>query len=273
MPLDQLTEVIKDAFNGVAKITKSFQTFFIETMILYLGIPKRIKFTQMSRFGDSCESRFRQNFRKGFDWVGYNSGFTSHMKEHRIALAIDPSFIDKSGKHTPGVGYFWSGCASAAKHGLEILAIAVIDADERDAVHLKAVQTVDTVKAGRPPKYLAGMKSPNSLTAWYLRALAQDRDALRKVSDIVAADAFFTKESFVNGVTMLGFRLVSRFRSDVSLKYLYAGPKTGRGAGRRRWTGRCTLTTSARTCSGRRATTTAMARRSLSIQPLSGQRA
>jgi IS4 transposase len=126
------------------------------------------------------------------------------------------------------VGYFWSGCASAAKHGLEILDIAVIDADEKDAVHLKAVQTVDTVKAGRPPKYLAGMKTPNSLTAWYLRALARDRDALRKVSDIVAADAFFSKEPFVNGVTRLGFRLVSRFRSDVSMRYLYTGPKTGK---------------------------------------------
>ena len=34
MPLDQLTEVIKDTFNGVAKIAKSFRTFFIETMIL-----------------------------------------------------------------------------------------------------------------------------------------------------------------------------------------------------------------------------------------------
>ena len=33
---------------------------------------------QMSRFGDSCESRFRQNFQRKFDWVGYNSGFTSH---------------------------------------------------------------------------------------------------------------------------------------------------------------------------------------------------
>ena len=228
MPLDQLTKVIKDAFNGAAKITKSFQTFFIETMILYLSIPKRINFMQMSRFGDSCESRFRQNFQKEFDWVGYNSEFTSHMAGHRIALAIDPSHIDKSGSHTPGVGYFWSGCASAAKHGLEILDIAVIDADEKDAVHLKAVQTVDTVKVGRPPKYIAGMKNPNSLTAWYLRALAQEKDALLKISNIVAADAFFSKESFVNGVTLLGFHLVSRFRSDVSLKYLYTGPKTGK---------------------------------------------
>ena len=104
MPLDQLTEVIKDAFNGVAKIAKNFQTFFVETMILYIGMPKRINFTQMSRFGDSCESRFRQNFRKGFDWVGYNSWFTPHMKEDSTALAIDPSYTAKRGEHTPGGG-------------------------------------------------------------------------------------------------------------------------------------------------------------------------
>lgn len=228
MPLGQLTKVIKDAFNGTAKITKSFQTFFIETMILYLSIQKRINFMQMSRFGDSCESRFRQNFQRKFDWVGYNSEFSSHMAVHRTALAIDPSYIDKSGKHTPGVGYFWSGCASSAKHGLEILDIAVIDADEKDAVYLKAVQTVDTVKVGRPPKYIAGMKNPNSLTACYLRVLAQERDGLLKVSNVIAADAFFSKESFVNGVITLGFHLISRFRNDVSLKYLYTSPKTGK---------------------------------------------
>lgn len=228
MPLDQLTKVIKDAFNGVAKITKSFQTFFIETMILYLSIQKRINFMQMSRFGDSCESRFRQNFQREFDWVGYNSGFTSHMRGHRIALSIDPSYIDKSGRHTPGVGYFWSGCAGAAKYGLEIIDVAVIDADEKDAVHLRAVQTVDIVRQGRPPKYIAGMKNPNSLTAHYLRVLAQERDALLKISNLIVADAFFAKESFVSGVTMLGFHLTSRFRSDVSLKYLYKGPKSGK---------------------------------------------
>jgi hypothetical protein len=32
----------------------------------------------------------------------------------------------------------------------------------------------------------------------------------------------------MGGVTLLGFHLVSRFRNDVSLKYLYTGPKTGK---------------------------------------------
>ena len=58
MPLDQLTKVIKDAFNGAAKITKSFQTFFIETMILvyfphFTAKTVAIATKVAVRFGDS----------------------------------------------------------------------------------------------------------------------------------------------------------------------------------------------------------------------------
>lgn len=108
-PLDQLTKTICDALNGVAKVRKNFETFFIEAMILFISVKGRINFMQMSRYGDSCESRFRQNFQKDFDWVGYNAEFTKHTDGHRIAIALDPSYIDKSGKCTPGVGLYWSG--------------------------------------------------------------------------------------------------------------------------------------------------------------------
>lgn len=227
-PLDQLEKIIKDAFPSAAKIRKNFQTFIIEVIILHLSISKRINFTQMERFGDSCESRFRQNYNKPFNWVGFNSHFAEHMKGHRKAIALDPSYISKSGHHTPGVGYFWSGCAGSSKWGLEITDIALVDVDEKEAVHLKAVQTVDTIKVGRPPKYLAGVKDPNSLIAWYLRIIADERESLIKLSNLVVADAYFSKAPFVNGLKQLGFNLVSRFRDDVSLKYLYTGPKTGK---------------------------------------------
>lgn len=227
-PLDQLTKIIKDALNGTAKLRKSFQTFFITTSILFLSMTKRKNFTQMALFSDCCESRFRQNFQKKFDWVRYNLAYCREKLQHRIAIAIDPSYIPKSGKHTPGTGYFWSGSASAAKWGLEILGIALVDADDRDAVHLRAVQTVDTVSKGRPSKYLAGMDDPNSLLAWYLKVIASQKDALLEVCKTIVADAYFSKKPFVDGLIALGFSLISRFRSDVRLRYLYDGPKTGK---------------------------------------------
>ena len=227
-PLDQLTRIIEDALNDTAKLRKSFQTFFITTSILFLSMTKRKNFTQMALFSDCCESRFRQNFKKRFDWVRYNLAFCREKFQHRIAIAIDPSYIPKSGKHTPGTGYFWSGCASAAKWGLEILGIALVDADDHDAVHLRGVQTVDTVSKGRPPKYLAGMDDPNSLLAWYLKAIASEKETLLEICKTVVADAYFSKKPFVDGLNALGFNLVSRFRSDARLRYLYNGPKTGK---------------------------------------------
>ena len=163
-----------------------------------------------------------------FPWVRYNLAFCREKLRHRIAIAIDPSYIPKSGKHTPGTGYFWSGCESAAKWGLEILGIALVDADDRDAVHLRAVQTVDIVSKGRPPKYLAGMDNPNSLLAWYLKVIASQKDALLEVCKTIVADAYFSKKPFVDGLIDLGFNIISRFRSDVRLRYLYDGPKTGK---------------------------------------------
>jgi hypothetical protein len=56
------------------------------------------------------------------------------MTGTRKAIAIDPSYISKSGKQTPWIGYFWYGYAGAAKRGLEILGIGLIDADNKDCI-------------------------------------------------------------------------------------------------------------------------------------------
>jgi hypothetical protein len=97
-------------------------------LVLYMVIPGRINFLQLGRYGNSCEQHFRQNFSKDFYWLDFNVALSKRiLKGERKAIAIDPSYISKSGKHTPWVGYFWSGCAGAAKKGLEILGIGLID--------------------------------------------------------------------------------------------------------------------------------------------------
>ena len=153
--LTQLRDVIEALLVRQANLHKPFRNFIIETMILYITMLGKVNFTSMARISDSCESRFRQNFKQSFDWLGFNAQFTADREGHRKAIAIDPSYISKAGKKTPGVGYFWSGCAGAPKWGLEILGIALVDADTNEAVHLKAVQTIKRPKKpGRKPKHL-----------------------------------------------------------------------------------------------------------------------
>ena len=116
--LDQYEEIVTDALKSCsAKLRKSFKTAFIQLMILYMVLPRKINFTQMGRYSDSSEQRFRQLFEREFDRMQFNLFLMRQCfgESTRKAIAIDASYISKSGKKTPYIGKFWSGCASAMK--------------------------------------------------------------------------------------------------------------------------------------------------------------
>lgn len=113
-----------------AKLSKSFKTRFIETLILYV-VMQKTNFTQLATFGSYNEKTYRNHFEKGgADTVAFNLGMAKDYFKDSIgikALAIDPCYISKTGKHTPGLGLFWSGSAGQAKWGLEMLGVGIVD--------------------------------------------------------------------------------------------------------------------------------------------------
>lgn len=78
----------------------------------------------MERYGTHCEQTYRTNFNRGrakcIDWMKLNLALCQRYlnMDGLLAIAIDPSYISKSGKQTPHIGTFWSGYASFMKHGL-----------------------------------------------------------------------------------------------------------------------------------------------------------
>lgn len=231
-PLDRVRLIVASALNPDAKIRKSFRSFIIETMILILTTYGKINFLSLARHGKSCESRFRQNFKKKFDWCAFNSDMLLDAPGHMIAVALDHSFIHKAGKKTPGIGWYWSGCAGATKRGLEILGFAQVAAGVSDARFLFAVQTIPVATRGRTPFYLEHMKDRrDSQTAKALRAIYDHKDSLLGISDILVGDCLFASYNFVTGARAIGFDIVSRLRDDAVLQYLYKGEQKG-GRGR-----------------------------------------
>ncbi len=226
-PLEQVRNLVKAAIRSTQKVNASFSSFFQETMTGVLTITGRINFLQLSRYTKSCEQRFRQNFRKTFNWAKFNLNFLPEQPQGHRVIAIDQSYISKSGKHTPGLGYFWSGCAQKALFGLEILGIAAVDTSTHNVTAITAVQTLpNSTRLGRRPKCIKHIEK-ESLITHYLRALYDNKKVLHEVSNIVVADAYFSKSTFVKGLDELDFELVSCFRADVALRYLSTAPKTG----------------------------------------------
>ena len=271
-----------------AKLRKSFKTLFIETLILYV-VMQKTNFTQLAAFGSHNEKTYRSHFEKGgFDTVAFNLGLAKGYFEGSNgikALAIDPSYISKSGKHTPGVGHFWSGCAGQAKWGLEMLGIGIIDTFRHDCIMLGGFQSPNgsmlstdaVIKRGESTRYLVGseavtdmdhvketvgnvaVKRPYhkssvkakigkenpdeteqcfNLIDWYLHALGCLPKEVFEYTKRIVADAFFAKKPFVDGLTKLGLKIVSRFRDDAVLYYIYKGPKTGKPGAPKKYDGK-----------------------------------
>ena len=228
MPITQLLDHYKTlcrsalTFASGAKLNKSIRKNIIEILFLFMTIPRKINFLQLGRYGTRSEQCYRQTFERSVDWMEFNlwmSAFNFRYGSRRMGIAIDPSYISKSGSHTPHVGTFWSGCADAVKHGLEILGIGIIDVDLHECMMLRAVQT--TLEKGAE-------KDEMTLYQWYAKVLGDYKAQLQRVSRYIVADAAFSKKTFVGLVLPVGFHLVSRLRSDAVLYYLWDGEPTGR---------------------------------------------
>ena len=106
--------LISSMIDKLPNINQWRRTFLLEILILFLSIRGRINFLQLARYGKYKEQRYRQQFEKRFDFLSFNKELTLSQGSGRYAIAFDPSYVAKSGKETPGVGWYWSGCASKA---------------------------------------------------------------------------------------------------------------------------------------------------------------
>jgi len=209
--LTQYQNEFLKALKSVTNLSKSSQKVSIDTLKLFMVVPMRINFLQLERYGEFSEQTYRNHFKKDFNWFELNRALIKeHLTGNRKAIAIDPSYIPKSGKKTPWIGYFWSGCSAEFKRGLEVMGIGVIDIDNHECMTLGSIQTPDSTTLDNMDK---------TLVDWYASYLIKQKEYVQSVSNIVVADAFFSKETFVSPMCSNGYKIISRFRNDATLFY------------------------------------------------------
>lgn len=219
--LSKSKSIVFSTLNQMKGLNLRRTHFLWHVISLFLSIKGKLNFLQLERFGKFGEQTFRNQFEEKFDFLEFNKILVKEHCGKDLAIAFDPSYISKSGKKTPGVGYFWSGCAGRSKWGLEISGLAAVDAENHTAFHLEAVQTID-------------VKENETLLDYYLNIILERKKGLQELSRTILADAYFSKYNFVNPLVEAGFTVISRLRDDADLRYLFDGKqKPGRGRPRK----------------------------------------
>ena len=178
----------------------------------------RFNFLNLSRYSSCCERTLRRHFAASFDWGAFNAQLlqASVPAEHELMLAQDASFVPKSGRHTPGLGWFYNGLAGRTEKGLELSLVSVVDLTHNTAYALHAQQSP-------PPKAEA-------------KSVCKDVEHLHQTQPHwpagvrhLAVDGAYTRRAFVDGVCQLGLEMVGKLRRDAHLRYLFQGPQKPRG--------------------------------------------
>ncbi len=220
-----------------AKLRINFVDVFIDIMFLFVSV-RKVNFAQMGKYGTYCEQTYRNSFTRDVNWVAYNTSLTMKVfsdASDLLAIAVDQSHITKSGKCTWGVGRFWSGSDQSVMPGLEITGIGVVNATRHECMALRAVQT----PGKRWIMENLGMDGKKvDLHDLYIKVIKDYAEQLQAITNIQVADALYSTEKIVTAMVLQGFVMVSRFRKDTVLRYIYTGPRTGKRGAPKKYDGR-----------------------------------
>ncbi len=179
----------------------------------------------MANHGAHNEGTYHNWFSKELDLEKFNRSVIDEHGGGDHFTIFDPSFLNKSGKQTPGIGRFWSGQAGAVKRGIEIGSFVVGDLVNRTAFHLGAELTPN-------PKELAA-KGTN-LMEHYVGLVTKRKDDIKHFGNCLAADGYFGVNTFVEPVIKLGICVVSCLKSNAALFYIPPQVQGKRNHGRPR---------------------------------------
>lgn len=203
------------------------QAKFLDTLFAtILALRGHVNFRNLSRYCDYSERTIQRQFRASFDWAQFH-----HLTLQTVWGAADEwiavqdaSFVPKSGKHTPGLGSFFNGCAGRAERGLEISTLALVNVTRGYAVTRHVAQTPATTKA----------QGDESRLVWYAQQVLAQRPTLPAQVNYLVVDGAYAKRSYLDVVVRDQHHVITKLRCDADCYFLHTAPRLPGQRGRTR---------------------------------------
>lgn len=96
-PLNHYNIACRRELKAIPGLKNAFANLLVETLLLFVLLPKNVSFFQMEIYENYNEKTYRQNFSKHFEWIDFNIELGKHLfvGSDRKAIVIAPSCISK----------------------------------------------------------------------------------------------------------------------------------------------------------------------------------
>jgi Transposase DDE domain len=217
------------------QISKWAEYFLIKILFAFISNRGKCNYTNLSKHSEMCSKTYQNGHKYNFNFGLINStlikkGQLENKVGKEMILAIDASYISKSGKKTSGVGHFWSGTKKAVCWGLEITNLAMVDVENKTAYHLYTEQNM-------PNKNKKEDKETYMIEN-FIEIIKKMQPNIIRFTKYIVGDAFYAKSKFINGVVEMGFEVITKFNKNANFKYLYEGERTGKRGAPKKYEGK-----------------------------------
>lgn len=217
--------LIETIVHKMSTISTPQRKFLITVLTTIQVLRGKMTFRNLSRYSAFHEKTYARHFQHSGHMAECNHlALTTLLPPTtRKIAAMDCTFVAKSGHQTYGRDWFYHASHNRPEKGLEFSELAVVDVTYGTAYHLSMKQTPDNATL------TTHLGPEGTRMDWYLSHLTHDRPLLPPDVRHLAADGYYAKQKFVDGVRACGLHLISKLRHDANLRYLYAGPQPRRG--------------------------------------------
>ena len=228
--MDSVKTIIQSLLISMGDLTHPQKKFILTLFSTLLVSCGRANFVNLSRYSQINERTYRRQYQRSFNFIQFNQKLIEQAIDSKseVILAVDCSFVAKSGKQTYGLDRFYNGSASRAEKGLEISAMAVVDVSKKHCYSLSVQQT--------PPKTSSldqDVQPETTRINHYLAQLEATVPYLPNSLRYVVSDGFYSKIKWVEGVTNLKLEAIGKLRRDANLRHPNQEEYSGRGRPRK----------------------------------------
>ena len=105
-----MEEIISSIMQEMPNVNKPQQKFMTQLFTALATFVGKATYRNLNRYSDLNEKTISRWFRRVFDFFKFNNLLLQRLitSKEKI-LAIDASYLKKSGKKTNGLGMFWNG--------------------------------------------------------------------------------------------------------------------------------------------------------------------
>ena len=220
------------------------------------GLPGRPTYRHLARFGARCPHTHSRQAARPCDFAALNlAGLCAVVPyAHELAWAGDSTFIPKSGRKLPGVGYRWHSGEGRVAWGQQYELLSILDLKEHCSYPVHGCLQPVSAPRARPPRAEVGAMpgcstGPDTNPVMFGTLLVEQRTAAPESAEFSAGHSdsrrlaghgrlFLGRQRCDVSVShWIGMILVSKLRRDAALWVPWTEPPTGRPGRPRKYAG------------------------------------